>query len=160
MPSIKDDSTVEAIAREFTSNGRNKAAAMRTIGYAESSCVSGQAQGDVYNNLRVKAAIKAIDDKRADKADITRELLVDKMYDIVNDNTSTKTERTRAASLIADMIGAKREAAPNKEREQALAARMSKEDREVAKLAARLRTEHEARKGIKLAEGTDAVKTA
>ena len=57
MPSIKDQSTVDMIAREFCSNGRDKAQGMRTIGYAESSCKSGKAVGDVYGNLRVKAAI-------------------------------------------------------------------------------------------------------
>ena len=148
MPSIKDQSTVEAIAREFTSNGRNKEKAMRTIGYAESSCKSGKAVGDVYGNLRVIAAIKAIDDKMAEEQDISREILVKKMMNIVDNGT--KTEKTRAASLVADMMGYKREAAPNKEREQARAARMTKEDKELAAIAARVRTEQEARKGLRL----------
>ncbi|KKL23492.1 hypothetical protein LCGC14_2424850 [marine sediment metagenome] len=61
MPSIKDQSTVEAVAREFCSNGRDKAQSMRTVGYAESSCKSGKAVGDVYGNLRVRQAIAAIE---------------------------------------------------------------------------------------------------
>ena len=65
MPSVKDQSTAEAIAREYCSNGRNKEQGMRTIGYAESSCQSGKAVGDVYGNLRVKAAIAQIDAKTA-----------------------------------------------------------------------------------------------
>lgn len=65
MPSIKDESTVEAVAREYCSNGRDKAQGMRTIGYAESSCKSGKAVKDVYGNLRVIAAIKRIDTKSA-----------------------------------------------------------------------------------------------
>jgi len=88
--------------------------------------------------------------QRPAKADVTREQLIEKMYAIVTDPTSTKTEKVRAASLVADMIGAKREVAPNQEREQALMKAMSKEDRALAALAARLRTEDEARKGIKL----------
>jgi hypothetical protein len=71
MPSIKDQSTVEAIAREYCSNGRDKANAMRTIGYAESSCKSGKAVGDVYGNLRVKDAIRAIDVKSAKIAEFS-----------------------------------------------------------------------------------------
>ena len=150
MPSIKDESTVKAIAREFVSNGRNKEQAMRTIGYAESSCKSGKAVRDVYGNLRVKAEIARLDAENAEKQDISRELLVDKMLAIVEDGT--KTEKTRAASLIADMMGYKRESAPNKEREQARAARMTDEDKRVAALAARIRTEEEARKGLRIAQ--------
>jgi len=68
MPSIKDQSTVNAIAREFTTNGRNKEAAMRKIGYAESSCKSGKAVKDVFGNLRVREAIEAIDRESQAKA--------------------------------------------------------------------------------------------
>ena len=42
---------------------------MRTIGYAESSCMSGQAAKDVYDNLRVKAAIARIDDKTVKRSE-------------------------------------------------------------------------------------------
>ena len=34
MPSIKDQSTVRALAREFCSNGRNATQALVTIGYS------------------------------------------------------------------------------------------------------------------------------
>lgn len=153
MPSIKDESTVQAIAREFTSNGRKKGKALQETGYSDAYSIEGGRGSDVvFSNVQVVAAIKAIDDEKQAEADITREMLVKEAWDIVRDATSTKTEKTRAMSLIADMIGAKREAAPNKEKEQALAARMTKEDRELATLAARIRTEQEARAGLKIAE--------
>ena len=60
MPSIKDESTVEAIAQEFTSNGRNKARALETIGYSKGYSNT-QGIGVVYSNLRVKQAIARID---------------------------------------------------------------------------------------------------
>lgn len=149
MPNIKDESTVQAIAREFTSNGRKREEAMISVGYtasyARSYC------GQMWANKALKAAIKAIDDKSAAKTNITRELLVNKMYDIVEDKTSNKADKTRAASLIADMQGYKREAAPNKEMEQAIAQRMSSEDKELARVTAKIRTEEEARKSIKIA---------
>ena len=158
MPSIKDKSTVQAIAREFTSNGRNKAAALTKVGYSpayvDNYC------GKIWGNVGLTKEIARLDAENQAKVDITRELLVDKMYDIVDDKTSTRTERTRAASLIADMIGAKREAAPNKEKEQAIAARMTKEDKILAVQSAERRTSEEARAGLRLAgDGTNA-KTA
>ncbi len=64
----------------------------------------------------------------------------------------TRTESTRAASLIADMIGAKRDSAPNKEQEAARMARMSDEEREYRRKWEEHRTEQEARKGIKIAQ--------
>jgi hypothetical protein len=100
---------------------------------------------------KIKERIAEIMAEIVAEIDITREMLVKEAMAIAQDPNATKTEKTRALSLVADMIGAKREAAPNKEKEQALAARMTKEERELAVLAARLRTEQEARKGIKLA---------
>ena len=98
MPSIKDESTVEAIAKEYCSNGRNKAQAMRTIGYAESSCKSGQATGDVYGNLRVKAAIARIDEEQAQIGHRTVEGL-DKMYQEAF--TASKTLKQPSAMVSA-----------------------------------------------------------
>jgi hypothetical protein len=151
MPSIKDPTTVQAIAREFTSNGRNKTQCMITIGYGKGYSDTGAGQGSVFGNVRVIEAIRAIDDESATKTDITRELLVEKMYAIIEDSTSNKADMTRAASLIADMQGYKREAAPNKEMEQAIAQRMSSEDKELARVTAMIRTNEEARKGLRIA---------
>jgi isochorismate hydrolase len=73
------------------------------------------------------------------------------MYAIIEDSTSNKADMTRAASLIADMQGYKREAAPNKEMEQAIAQRMSSEDKELARVTSMIRTNEEARKGLRIA---------
>ncbi len=151
MPSIKDQSTVNAIAQEFTSNGRNKTQAMLTIGYDDEYADSGVGQKSVYGNVRVIAAIKAIDDKIEQKYDSSRESLISKLMDIINKTTSTAKEITSAASLIGDFMGHKRDLAPNKAKEQAILARMSSEDKELALIASRVRTELEARKGLKIA---------
>ena len=150
MPNIRDKGTIEAIARVFCGEAkRNKTETLRIMGYKPSYYTGGRSDRAVWGNERVKAAIAKIDRKAAEKQDITREILVAKMFDIVE--TGTKTEKVRAASLIADMCGYKREAAPNDEKERAILARMSSEDKELAVLAARLRTEDEARKGLKIA---------
>ena len=62
MPNIRDQSTCEAIAREFCSNGRNKTEAMRTVGYKDGYC-DNRGTGIVYTNSRVIEAIRAIDAK-------------------------------------------------------------------------------------------------
>lgn len=72
MPNIKDKSTVEAIAREFTSNGRNKTEALRTIGYKDSYC-DNNGTGVVYTNARVIEAIARIDADTGLKMDWSRE---------------------------------------------------------------------------------------
>ncbi len=110
--------------------------------------------GLANQNLRLPKIKGAIDEHRAklrEKVEMSRELLVTNMQNIVDDAASTRTEKTRAASLIADMCGFKREAAPNQEKEQALAARMSDEEKELARDNAAFRTWQEARKGLKLA---------
>lgn len=154
MPSIKDKSTVEAIARAFTSNGRNKTRAMAAIGYDDAYADSGKGQKTVYGNIRIIEAIRAIDDKDVAKMDLSRQAQYKRLLGAYDMAVIQKDPRA-IKSVLAEinlMLGYQREAAPNEEREQARAARMSKEDREVAVLAARLRTEQEARKGIKLAD--------
>ena len=80
MPSVRDDSTVELLAQTFCGEAkRDKGQAMRIVGYAESSCKSGQAMKDVYENLRVKAAIARIDAVQAQIGHRTVENL-DYMY--------------------------------------------------------------------------------
>lgn len=68
MPSIKDKSTVDKIARIFTSNGRDKTKALREVGYSESYCTT-KGVGVVYSSVRVIDAIRAIDDKAARKSE-------------------------------------------------------------------------------------------
>jgi hypothetical protein len=108
MPSIKDHTTVKAIAREYCSNGRDKAQAMRTIGYAESSCKSGKAVGDVYGNLRIKEAIRAIDAKTTAKLDHTRQIAIDLLNEALGmarkqGNTTAIIAATRELNAISNL---------------------------------------------------------
>ena len=59
MPCIKDKSTVEAIARGFISNKRNKYKGLKAAGYAHRYALTcGQ---KLYEDIRVKEAIARID---------------------------------------------------------------------------------------------------
>ncbi len=64
MPSIKDESTIEALARAFTSNGRKQEQAMidvkYTPAYAKSYC------GKMWDNPRLQDAIARIDKEQAE----------------------------------------------------------------------------------------------
>ena len=71
MPSIKDQSTVEAIAREFCSNGRNKEKALKTVGYSDN--YAEHRSDKVLSNVGVKQAIAYIDAKMAEKTGFTIE---------------------------------------------------------------------------------------
>ena len=72
MPNIRDQSTVEAIAREFCGEGkRNKTRTMVKIGYDEGYADSGKGHRTVFGNIRVCAAIKAIDDAETAKNPLT-----------------------------------------------------------------------------------------
>ena len=76
MPSIKDKSTVEAIAREFCSNGRNKEQALAALDYKPSYYKSGRAVQVVYGSARVKAAIARIDAEKQIKYEHNQEIAV------------------------------------------------------------------------------------
>lgn len=63
MPSIKDITTVNAIAREYCKNGRCKGLALQAIGYADSYSINGGRGCEVvFSNVQVINAIKTIDD--------------------------------------------------------------------------------------------------
>lgn len=79
MPNIKDQSTVNAIARAFTSNGRNKTQGMITVGYDKAYADSGKGQKSVYGNIRVIEAIKAIDDKMTETLDHDRQQAISQL---------------------------------------------------------------------------------
>ncbi len=122
MPSIKDKLTVRAIAREYCSNGRNKEQAMRTIGYAESSCKSGKAVKDVYGNLRVSAAIAVIDDKSAEKQQRTIQS-IDEMFQKAYDIAKTANQPAAmngSATGIARLYGLDKDASADKDEQQEL----------------------------------------
>jgi hypothetical protein len=72
---------------------------MRVIGYAESSCKSGRAVEDVYGNLRVKAAIKAIDEQRsAENGRTVHEL--DQMYQKAYNEAMALKQPSAAVSSV------------------------------------------------------------
>ncbi len=80
MPSIKHDSTVEQLARVFCGEGkRNKAETLRIMGYAESTAVSGMNREKIYENARVKAAIARVDARKAVRADVTEDEIVQRL---------------------------------------------------------------------------------
>ena len=77
MPSIRDQSTVEAIAREFCSNGRDKGSSLRDVGYSRN--YSEHSGLKLFDNVRLIEAIASIDAISATKAGRTTEQL-DAMY--------------------------------------------------------------------------------
>ncbi len=99
MPNIKDQSTVEAIAREFTSNGRNKTRAMIAIGYDEAYSDSGKGHKSVYGNLRVIEAIKAIDDKTRAESVASRKQRQEFWTNTMN-NDPLMINKLRASELL------------------------------------------------------------
>lgn len=75
MPCIKQDSTIEALAQEYCTNGRKQYDAMVTVGYtkayANSYC------GKMWENKRLIDAIARIDAKIVKKYDHNRQIAID-----------------------------------------------------------------------------------
>ena len=137
MPSIKDKTTVKAIAREYCSNGRDKAEAMRTIGYADSSCNAGKAVKDVYGNLRVEAAIRRIDEAGAAKSETTVEsvqAMYQEAYDLAQ-TTKQASSMVSAVTGIARLYGMDKDASNDKQEAPPLTDQELEQFKEAAKLA-------------------------
>ncbi len=102
----------------------------------------------VHNKNYIKAAI---DDKMAviekNKA-ITREYCTLKLQDIV-ENSKVDRDKMTAISLLGDFQGFKRDLAPNSEREAALLAKMSDEDKLILEELALLRVRKMALRPVK-----------
>ena len=98
MPNIKDKSTVNAIAREFTSNGRNKTSALKAVGYKSSYYLGGRSDKAVWGNERVREAIAKIDAETAKKASRTVQQL-DDMY--AEDRTLARDLKQPSAAVSA-----------------------------------------------------------
>lgn len=103
MPSIKDQSTVEAIARAFTGEcKRNEEQAMLAVGYSKTYARGGRGHEMVYANERIKAAIARIDSKSAVKQARTVESL-DEMYqqgfDVAKHQKNSTGMATNAAGI-------------------------------------------------------------
>jgi len=98
----------------------------------------------LLRNVKIIAEKKRIQAKAEEISEVDREYLINATQTIAA-NSDNERNRLSALSLLGEFIGAKRESAPNKEREQAKRERMSNEDKKLAELAARLRTEEESR---------------
>ncbi len=138
MPSVKDKSTVEAIAREYCSNGRNEEKGLLAVGYSKNYARAG-AGNKVYSNVLVKAAIARIDAKTEKKQAVDRQYCIDKLQHIV-ENSPTERNRLTALSLIGDFTGAKRDKAPNTEKIAEMVALMSEEEIQTRRIVAKMRT--------------------
>ena len=99
MPSIKDDSTVEAIAQEFCSNGRKKEETLRKIGYKENYCKF-RGSGVVFSNVRVMAAIARIDAAHQAKS----EYGYDKAMQEINALIATLTKQIEQGNIQAKSL--------------------------------------------------------
>ncbi len=100
MPSIKDQSTVDMIARVFCGEGkRNKTETLRFVGYSEGYADNGLGHGTVFGNIRVKAAIARIDAKQAEIGHRTIAGL-DKMYQNAHDVAETMKNPNAMATNI------------------------------------------------------------
>lgn len=100
MPNIKDQSTVDAIAREFTGNGRDKGKALRTIGYSDSYC-STLGIGKVYSNIRVIEAIARIDDVTKSESIATRKIRQQFWTNMMTNDKANNGDKLRASELLA-----------------------------------------------------------
>ena len=132
MPNIKDKSTVEAIAREYCSNGRNKGDALRTIGYSDSYCDT-LGIGKVYSNIRVKDAIARIDSRQAAQQGRTVKQ-IDDMYTADRELARALKQPSAAVSAvtgIARLYGMDKDAGGTEE-QQALAATVAEQAKLIA----------------------------
>ena len=147
----------QRFCEEYLKDSNGTQAAIRA-GYSAKTAEVQASQ--LLSILNVKEHIAGLRAELSAEMEMSRELLVTKMQAIVDNTASTNADKTRAASLIADMCGYKREAAPNKEREQAIAQRMTDDEKKVATYAAQHLTAQEARAGLRLAEDSTERKTA
>ena len=133
----------QAFVQAYCNNGYNATKAYKTT-YPD--CKSGhrQAGNRLLTNGDIRKAISAYKAQSAEKADIDRKYVVDKLVTIANSKTSSSRDVISALSLASDVCGFKRDTAPNAERETARAQRMSDEERELALALAKLRTDAEA----------------
>ncbi len=100
MPSIKDESTVEAIARVFCGEGkRNKTETLRIVGYSEGYADNGTSSVTVFGNVRVKAAIAKIDKREAEIGHRTVAGL-DKLYASCYDQAQANNQPSAMVSAV------------------------------------------------------------
>ena len=142
----------QAFINEYLVNGHNATKAYKK---AYPGCISGHKQNGarLMTNDYVTADIKAKLAKTAVKMDVSREKQMDRLL-AAYDMAVTQGNVSGIKQILSEinlMQGYQREAAPNKEMEQAILKRMSSEDKELARVTAMIRTDEEARKSIKIA---------
>ncbi len=98
MPSIRDKSTVEAIAVAFTSNGRKQEAAMLAVGY--SKAYANSYCGKLWEDNRIIQAIARIDNANNKINIATRSQRQAFWTEIYNDQTKNMADRLRASELL------------------------------------------------------------
>ncbi len=99
MPSVKDKSTIEAIAREFCSNGRIKSLALEAVGYRER--YSRTCGLKLYGNIRVIEAIAKIDKEKQVKYEWNEQKALKELDDACLQAEGLRQPAVRVSSVIA-----------------------------------------------------------
>jgi hypothetical protein len=108
MPTISDPNVVQAIAREYISNGRDKSAALITVGYKPSYALSGKGT-ILYEKQTVKDAIDRIEADLARHVDVTPDEIIARLRQlsgleaIADDDEGskcTRAEQIRSLELL------------------------------------------------------------
>ena len=105
MADIRDKSTVDAVAREFVANGRNKTQAMIAVGYDPAYSDSGKGHKLIYGNKRVIDAIAKIDAKHEKKLEHNRTIAIALLHKNIEYLTpAAESGDTRAISALTAVI--------------------------------------------------------
>lgn len=139
MPSIRDESTVEALALEFCSNGRAQEQAMLAVGY--SKAYANSYCGKLWDDPRLQAAIAKIDGEQAEIGHRTV-AGIDKMYQAAHDVAIACNQPAAAISAItgiARLYGMDKDAAVKEDLPADITAEEADLFRSMAKAATNLR---------------------
>lgn len=138
--------------REYTTNGHNASKAYKEA-YPDCNVGWDRLGSRLMRNDELRAEIDRVLTEDGQEAGFTRQdqrqRLLDS-YDLAKKG-SNPNAMTGAARALNTMLGYDTEPAVNQDSQRAILARMSNEDKELAQIAAKVRTEAEARKGLKLA---------
>jgi phage terminase small subunit len=138
--------------REYTTNGHNATKAYKTA-YPDCNIGANVNGSKLLANTSIKAEIDRIEAETGARMDISRKAQYKRLL-AAYDMAVTQGNVAGIKGILSEinlMQGYQRENAPNKEMEQAIADRMSSEDKELARVTAKIRTDEEARKHLKLA---------
>ena len=117
----------------------NGIASARKAGYSGTNNTLGQRAHELVNNSKVIAEKERIQADIKDKTAVDRDYLIEQTKDILISSNDNRL-KIKALSLLGDFIGAKRETAPNNEREAAKLKLMSSEQRRLAEQLALILT--------------------